>query len=542
MVTATIRSPTEADKYLDSNSFSWNLDSTVRRGMTSNDERRGRQQRYLDKPRPFKSNIDMVSSNFSGARFKRSSDIPPELKNVRDDYDITTLGGTSRAKSSVSGSSGMEDAFDITTAPFSTLDRTSSIVRDANAASSKIRLNGIKPDIDNNDSFSATAEEKDDNEEGNDERQPAYDEVMYWLLTHLPNVQEDDAISYFHHLLEDGFDNIDTLKEIIDEDLYFMKKGHRRALMRSLSSDSINLSTKEDADDDAKLLLKFTSKVQENGQENNTLDETTESKGGSCIAEKDQLDKERLANKLAESEEMAVTSQKAAVYSKDNEAPEEEEFEDITRSSFVDKPSLSSSSTGFRTKRRLVPSDIEEENEEVYDITRDAFSNRPSLSAAPGFQESLSTKESTLREKGHKNRSSADGMAPNINAPSSSSSPSYDISIEPAPRAVLYQFYIDKGLSNEHAQKLKSYFTTWTNGAKSHELRFTCIFTCPVTGEHFASGNYRTAGSGINAVSGIPSCQAYWYSEFRYNYLQVCTLILSVRSSLNYFLKPIFQT
>ena len=49
-------------------------------------------------------------------------------------------------------------------------------------------------------------------------------------------MQEEDAISYFHHLLEDGFDTVDILKELLEEDLYFMKKGHRRAMMRSIST------------------------------------------------------------------------------------------------------------------------------------------------------------------------------------------------------------------------------------------------------------------------------------------------------------------
>jgi hypothetical protein len=430
------------------------------------------------------------------------------------------LGSTYRVKGSVSGSSGMEDAFDITTAPFSILDRTSSIVRDANTASSRIRLNHMQPDIDNNGPLLAMAEEEEDNKGENGERQPAYDEVMYWLLTHLPSIQENDAISYFHHLLEDGFDNIDILKEIIDDDLYFMKKGHRRALMRSLSNVSVNLSTNADVDDDAKMFLKFDSKAQENGQENKTLDERTESKEGSWIAEQGQLDNERLADNLAGREETTVTSQKALAYSKVKEAPEEEEYEDITRSSFVDKPSLSSqvppNSTVLRTKRRVVPSDIDKEKDEVYDITRNAFSNRPSLFAAPGFHESPSTGEMTIHRKGCKSRSSTDGMAPSKS--SSSSSPSYEISVEPAPRAELYQFYIDKGLSNPQVQKLKSYFTTWANGAKSHELRFTCVFTCPLTGEHFASGNWRTASGGPDIVSDFPCCQTYWYSEFRFIY------------------------
>ena len=59
------------------------------------------------------------------------------------------------------------------------------------------------------------------------------EKVMHWLLTHLPDIQEEDAVEYFNCLLEDGFDSID-LGEVLEEDLYFMKRGHRSALLRSL--------------------------------------------------------------------------------------------------------------------------------------------------------------------------------------------------------------------------------------------------------------------------------------------------------------------
>ena len=555
MVAAAVRGVTEADKYLDSNSFSWNLDSTKKGRETSNgaasspstpspkQQRQEQQQQYLDKPRPFKSNIDMVSSNFSGAKFKRSSDTPPELKNVRDYYDITSAplsksDGTSRGRGGSGGSGGMEDAFDITRAPFSTLDRTSSVVRDTNIAALRVRPNGKQSrvddegpgDTDNLSPSSAMEEEEEEAERGeNEERQPAYDDVMYWLLTHLPNIQEDDAISYFHHLLEDGFDNIDILKEIIDDDLYFMKKGHRRALMRSLSS--ADVSPKEDTADDVaadnEIIVDLIGKVRKNDLENITLDEDyaigqtrSEENEGSWISEQDQLYEKSIAAGLAEMEESPVTSQRSSAHADEEVASEDDEYEDITRSSFVDKSSPSSailsSSAGLRSGRRAILPYIEKEpNEEVFDITRDAFSDRPSLSAAKDSREPLTTGQRTRSKKGYNSSgSSPDGMAPSVNTPSSSPSPSYNAAVELVPRAELHQFYIKEGLSNGQAQTLKSYFTTWTNGAKSHELKFTCIFTCPVTGEHFACGDWRTAGSGTDKMIEVPSCQTYWYSEF----------------------------
>ena len=55
------------------------------------------------------------------------------------------------------------------------------------------------------------------------------------------------------------------------------------------------------------------------------------------------------------------------------------------------------------------------------------------------------------------------------------------------PRDAIYQKYIARGFSTEQAQKLKDYYTTWTIGP-SHEMKFTSVFTCPMSGEHFASG------------------------------------------------------
>jgi hypothetical protein len=243
MIASTKRSVTEADKYLDTNSFSWNIDSTKRKLPIGTSQR---QQPYLDKPRPFQSNVDMVSSNFSGAKFKRSSDIPPELKNIKDYYDITTapmpmvedMAGRGGDRGSRLDN---DDPVDVTRTRFSTLERTSSVIRDGNMRASRAWINdSVSSDERTNGSSRNEAasiqyeeEEYDDDEPG---QSSPFDDVMHWLLTHLPNLQEKDAISYFNHLLEDGFDTVDILKELLEEDLYFMKKGHRRAMLRSISS------------------------------------------------------------------------------------------------------------------------------------------------------------------------------------------------------------------------------------------------------------------------------------------------------------------
>ena len=220
----------------------------------------------------------MVSSNFSGAKFKRSSDIPPELKNIKDYYDISSTasaavtGPMSSTVAEGAATNGDTDpVVDITRSRFSaTLERTSSIIRDGNnmAASrawiQEKQFNAGDHVEDVNDTTTSTSNalppeqlegevEVDEDEENSEQSSSSssFDEVMYWLLTHLPNLQEEDAISYFHYLLEDGFDTVDILQELLEEDLYFMKKGHRRAMMRSVrngghSSSGVDVSREED--------------------------------------------------------------------------------------------------------------------------------------------------------------------------------------------------------------------------------------------------------------------------------------------------------
>ena len=75
------------------------------------------------------------------------------------------------------------------------------------------------------------------------------------------------------------------------------------------------------------------------------------------------------------------------------------------------------------------------------------------------------------------------------------------------PRGELYQHYIAKGFTTEQAQQLKDYYTTWTIGP-SHELKFTSVFTCPLTGEHFAAGLLRNENNNGEVWSG-----QVWYKN-----------------------------
>ena len=61
-----------------------------------------------------------------------------------------------------------------------------------------------------------------------------YNEVKSWLIAYLPSLQDHDTTNYCQHLMSDGFDSVEMLEELIEDDLHFMKKGHRRVLTRKL--------------------------------------------------------------------------------------------------------------------------------------------------------------------------------------------------------------------------------------------------------------------------------------------------------------------
>lgn len=152
----------------------------------------------VDTPRAFRRNVDMVSSNTSGAKFKRSSDLTPEEKieiekmKERNGYN------------------------DITRKPMPSIDgmAMTKISRQAESAPVPTGLTALRST-----------------------QEPSHEAVMSWLLTHLPQLQEEDAISYFHALIDDGFDSIDALCYVLEEeDLSFMKEDHQIELLLSVQS------------------------------------------------------------------------------------------------------------------------------------------------------------------------------------------------------------------------------------------------------------------------------------------------------------------
>ncbi len=60
--------------------------------------------------------------------------------------------------------------------------------------------------------------------------------VDEWLLSRLPGLKADDVSFYSKRLIQDGFDSVNTLGIVEEEDLDFMKKGHRRLLMKAMKS------------------------------------------------------------------------------------------------------------------------------------------------------------------------------------------------------------------------------------------------------------------------------------------------------------------
>jgi hypothetical protein len=70
-------------------------------------------------------------------------------------------------------------------------------------------------------------------------------EVKEWLLSQLPHLHNEDVSTYTTKLQELGFDSVAFIEEeLLDEDLQFMKKAHRRVVMRKISKDRAEIEVK----------------------------------------------------------------------------------------------------------------------------------------------------------------------------------------------------------------------------------------------------------------------------------------------------------
>ena len=76
----------------------------------------------------------------------------------------------------------------------------------------------------------------------------------------------------------------------------------------------------------------------------------------------------------------------------------------------------------------------------------------------------------------------------------------------------------------------------WTNDAKSHELKFTCLFMCPMAGVYFACGSWMNK-SGGEVV--IVEDQLFWYSELSFMAVHLFSVLFT--SSLHHWDRSLFS-
>ena len=102
-------------------------------------------------------------------------------------------------------------------------------------------------------------------------------------------------------------------------------------------------------------------------------------------------------------------------------------------------------------------------------------------------------------------------------APSQTQMPSNDskqpITTAQAPKAALYQFY---GRKPRRKQLSNDDYLVWNNGGRPHELKFTAIFHCPLTGELFPAARhgdpkYYVSESMMNHLG--QKVEVVWYTK-----------------------------
>ena len=74
--------------------------------------------------------------------------------------------------------------------------------------------------------------------------------------------------------------------------------------------------------------------------------------------------------------------------------------------------------------------------------------------------------------------------------------------MEGVPSSELYQTFNTDGYKGD----LNEYYTFWDNGIQ-HDKKFTCIFTSPLTGEHFACGRLENVKGGIAVIGSTYWCE-----------------------------------
>lgn len=367
-----------------------------------------------------------------------------------------------------------EDYFDITQASLSdgSLARNVSSVRDAIASSRSKKVTHESSSLLRNvssvrDALSASKVKAEDNLKFDSPE----DEVKHWLLSRLPHLEIGTAESYVDKLIEDGFDSFDMLDEIIVDDIEFMEDDHRESLVFFMDLKYWLLAYLPDLDEAD--IASYSEKLIADGFDSfEMLDELTIND----VSFMKTAHRRALAKHLPD---LSIGSPK--------EAPKEEPSYDITRDAFQERPSLASVPNHHLSqnkKARKSTSVFDDEAEDSFDITRVLFPDRPSLAIAQ--QHKLS--ETMLKES----------------RPYENDDQEQRKVVKMMPKAELYQFYISKGLSGDQASELNDFYTVLSN----KDGKFSCVFTCPISGESFLAGHWVKGGE--VASDG----QVYWYSEF----------------------------
>jgi len=83
-------------------------------------------------------------------------------------------------------------------------------------------------------SDSSNTEEKQPQIQHGLQRSESHEEVEGWLLSHIPILQMQDVQKYCECFIREGFESIAWMEHLEEGDLAFMKKAHRRALVKKL--------------------------------------------------------------------------------------------------------------------------------------------------------------------------------------------------------------------------------------------------------------------------------------------------------------------
>eukprot|EP00984_Skeletonema_dohrnii_P013257 scaffold5464_cov97-Skeletonema_dohrnii-CCMP3373.AAC.1 len=185
--------------------------------------------------------VDGFRSGSGGHRLFLSSS--PLVTNVRSSFTASNDNGGAVMVMVTGRRGAMQSVAGIPPLPYTVIGRSIS-------SSTTLHLSSNN-DNNNKDSSSSSSSSDDDL---NEDSLKALQLIQQWLLLHLPSLNNDDLKMYSMQLLEDGFDSVERLEGVNNggsglrnsggggrgssnsrlEDLYFMKKGHRRVLLQKI--------------------------------------------------------------------------------------------------------------------------------------------------------------------------------------------------------------------------------------------------------------------------------------------------------------------